>query len=815
LEYDVNVSASSDVYLDDALVDIQYASDAEFTQNIVSSGKVSVTLYPEFNNTTYSRFNVGDRRSGIFYVLLFQENSAPKSGRVLIGNTPKKMYHIKMEVKTKNTSTKIAFNTDTLIAFHYGMYSININDDYSIFDVNQCNYISPTANVPLCPLPRVDSISPSTNLIAGRDQIMTIKGKYFGKSRGAGYVSFTSADDTSGIIVNDLDSVDYRANTGSSVETWNDTVIKIKLPSRIYKNNLQDKMKVIGSGPFMVTNNWGNSPSSNITISHNYSTSLYNGKKRVTYLKEGNMNFKIGKTLSADTKAMIERALDEWSCRLNISLMVDSNSSNTIDSGKSPGAMATAPSYLILNDSMAILSQTKIAINTYTWSYVLPGTNIPSGQQDFYLAILHELGHALLLSHVNINPSLMYWFSPAGQTAGNRIDLRNSPNAVTDAQFIATESENKSLLTAKSGIDICPGTPLSPTNTHGSATSSWQVNIAWTDNSTDETGFVIERSNSGANNFTQVGTVSANSTSYTDNSVLPAQSYDYRVYSTNSFGASAKSNVATITTPAATLPTEPSSPQGSISSPRSILIQWADNSTNESGFIIERSTSPTSGFTQIGTVGSNVTTFTDATITQGSSYYYRVKAYNPLGSSMYSPVTAVTACLSSTGLATTATITGTYASSTSTTKQAQTITSSGSAIVSSGATLQAEATQTIGFRPGFSVKTGAIMTAHIVSVCGALKSELVDSSAIIKGKELPMISKINIFPNPTKGIIMVEIKGESFKFELYNSLGALVKKDEACNNQTQIDISNFATGMYFLEVKTKDNEQQTFTIVKE
>ena len=827
-EYDVNISASSDVYLMDALVDIQYASgDAlfssttEFTPNIVSSGKINVSLYPEFNNTTYSTFDVADRTSGIFYILLTQQLNDPNTGRVLIGSIPKKMCHVKMEVLNKNSNTKIAFNTDKSIVYlHWGFYSNNINDDYMSHIVfKNCIYNNPSDNVPLCPLPQITSILPSTDLIAGRDQIITITGTNFGKTRANGYVSFSSADDASGIIINDLDNYDYQINADNT-ESWTDTEIKIKLPSRIYKNNLQNTVKVIGSGPLMVTNNWGDSQTSNITISHNYTTALgsLSGKKFLTYLKDGSLKFRYGINVSDEAKVLIKRALDEWSCRLNVSLQIDPTSSNVIDFISSSGAMVTIPSWAPLTD-VAILNGSSININpVYTWSYKLPGTDIPYGQQDFYQLILHELGHALLLAHVNINPSLMYFDgnNAKGQTANNRIDLRNSLNTVSDAQFIATESQKKSLLSAKSVLDICPGNPLTPTNTHGSATSSWQINIAWTDNSNNETGFVIERSLSGANTFTQVGTVNANNTSYEDYTVLPSKSYDYRVYSTNDYGSSTKSNVATITTPAATLPSQPTVPHGSVSSPNSILIQWADNSTNETGYIIERSSSATSGFTQIGTVGSNVTTYTDATITQGISYYYRVKAYNPSGSSSYSDVILISACLYSNNysLPTKSTITGTYASGSNTTLQALTIQSSGNAIILSGAVLNAEALQTISFTPGFSIKEGATMSAHIIPACGTTKSGLDDNTAIVKGVELQTESKIAIFPNPTKGLITVQIKDESFKFELYNTQGAMVKKDEA-TNQAKIDLSNFGTGTFFLKVTTSNNAQQTFTILKE
>jgi hypothetical protein len=45
---------------------------------------------------------------------------------------------------------------------------------------------------------------------------------------------------------------------------------------------------------------------------------------------------------------------------------------------------------------------------TYTWNYSI-SCNVPANQYSFYHAIMHELGHILLLGHVNDTTQLMYW----------------------------------------------------------------------------------------------------------------------------------------------------------------------------------------------------------------------------------------------------------------------------------------------------------------------------------------------------------------------------------------------------------------------
>jgi len=63
---------------------------------------------------------------------------------------------------------------------------------------------------------------------------------------------------------------------------------------------------------------------------------------------------------------------------------------------------------------------------------------------------------------------------------------------------------------------------------------------------------------------------------------------------------------------------------------QSVALTWADNSLNETGFTVQRSTNG-GAFTNVGTVGPNVTTFTDATVARRTSYSYRVIANNMVG----------------------------------------------------------------------------------------------------------------------------------------------------------------------------------------
>ncbi len=66
-----------------------------------------------------------------------------------------------------------------------------------------------------------------------------------------------------------------------------------------------------------------------------------------------------------------------------------------------------------------------------------------------------------------------------------------------------------------------------------------------------------------------------------------------------------------------------------------INLSWTDNSSNEDGFKLERSTDGTT-FTPIALVGANVTTFANTGLGRNKRYYYRVRATNASGNSSYS-----------------------------------------------------------------------------------------------------------------------------------------------------------------------------------
>jgi hypothetical protein len=161
-----------------------------------------------------------------------------------------------------------------------------------------------------------------------------------------------------------------------------------------------------------------------------------------------------------------------------------------------------------------------------------------------------------------------------------------------------------------------------------------------------------------------------NNGTYVDTTVENYKAYTYKVCETTEQELNRCSNVETIealpsptptpttsptqtptASPLPSIPVAPSNVNVVASDCQEITITWNDNSSNEQGFKIDRSNTGT-GFTEVGSVEANVTTFVNR-LNQGGKRYYRVRAWNAAGET-FSPIASATTetCVSPTPTAT-------------------------------------------------------------------------------------------------------------------------------------------------------------------
>jgi len=182
--------------------------------------------------------------------------------------------------------------------------------------------------------------------------------------------------------------------------------------------------------------------------------------------------------------------------------------------------------------------------------------------------------------------------------------------------------------------------PAAPSNLAAAAVSGTQVNLTWTDNATNESGFRLYQSTDGVN-YTLLTTVGAGVTAYNWTGASVATAYSFRVTAYNAAGESAASNTATATTPS----TPPAAPTNLVATAAAngtqVNLTWTDNSTNETGFNVYLSADGVN-YTLLATAGAGSSAYTWTGASPGASYSFEVTAVNAVGESAASNTATVT-----------------------------------------------------------------------------------------------------------------------------------------------------------------------------
>jgi len=185
---------------------------------------------------------------------------------------------------------------------------------------------------------------------------------------------------------------------------------------------------------------------------------------------------------------------------------------------------------------------------------------------------------------------------------------------------------------------IIPPTNLNFTNavTAGTPASS-SLTVNWNDNATNETNYVLERSNDGSN-FTVIATLPANTASYNETGLTPNTQYYYRVKAINATESSIYTSNASVTTPPVpSAPTKPISPTPANGnnyvelSSGNLLLKWM-GSSNTTTYSVYFGTNP-QNLNNVGNIAYSATPSYQLTnLNTGTDYYWRIDASNALGS---------------------------------------------------------------------------------------------------------------------------------------------------------------------------------------
>jgi hypothetical protein len=178
--------------------------------------------------------------------------------------------------------------------------------------------------------------------------------------------------------------------------------------------------------------------------------------------------------------------------------------------------------------------------------------------------------------------------------------------------------------------------PAVPTDLAAVADAPTRVHLTWTDQSTDETAFEIERKAPGAD-FRPLATTSADIAVYDDTDVAPRTGYSYRVRAVNAIGRSAFTDPVRVVTPEA----PPDAPSDLVVSwskeAEELTFHWTDNSFNETRFRLEDSREG-GGFALRAYFSANVTSAVVGLSPGNARYDFRLRAENAVGASDHATV---------------------------------------------------------------------------------------------------------------------------------------------------------------------------------
>jgi hypothetical protein len=191
--------------------------------------------------------------------------------------------------------------------------------------------------------------------------------------------------------------------------------------------------------------------------------------------------------------------------------------------------------------------------------------------------------------------------------------FRKTGNKLSHSSFTTTVCATTGVVPRPAAPSGLKATPLF---------SGFRTDISWADNSTNETGFRVERSTAAMETWTLVATTGANATSLQYREYLGVeQPVCFRVFAVNSFGNSDPSN-----TDCPVVPATPTGLAAAVDPPRgnNVKLTWTDNSSVEDGYVVERYSEGQLA-SVVATLAANTTMYQDAGLAD-NTYGYWVRA---------------------------------------------------------------------------------------------------------------------------------------------------------------------------------------------
>lgn len=235
----------------------------------------------------------------------------------------------------------------------------------------------------------------------------------------------------------------------------------------------------------------------------------------------------------------------------------------------------------------------------------------------------YQSGTSMSSPHVAGAAALLKSYRPAlNMFQVREILLKTASPKVALAGLAVTEGRLD--IGAAMDYDLNASTPIQPSHLTASRINENRINLSWLDDSTIESGYLVEYRNHPAAGFSSRTTLAAGSTTWQDNTVRAGEGsyHAYRLRAFNSMGDSPPTASISLTVP----PLAPDNLRASnlSTSPR---LTWIDRSNQETSYRVERAVG-NSNFLQIAELPANSTQYDDPFLTTGTQYFYRVRAHS-------------------------------------------------------------------------------------------------------------------------------------------------------------------------------------------
>ncbi len=383
----------------------------------------------------------------------------------------------------------------------------------------------------------------STSIDASPAGVLTISGAGFGPAQGAGYVQFRNADNPGPDT-----APNYTQPLASDYLSWNDTQIKVRVPSYSTTGN------AAGTGNFQVFEDGGTSATSPsaLTVTYNVINTSYNNAEGVqTYRihlanRDGNGGYVLHYSPSfaaatganatsatpPDAQVAFETALQTWQCNTNMTrtmgaaTAVDATAADNLNvvrfaaANELPtgvlgvtysyhagcGATSTSITNWLLMETDYVFAP--VPYPGYTWNFT---NNTPTITQfDFPSVVLHELGHGEQLGHIISTAGVMNWSVTNGE-AKRTLDVSTDVAAAQDIiNYSTSATANGRCGLSAFTTSTCP-LPVVLTAFDARYQPGQGTRLSWaTASETGSLAFVVEsQDDPAANSWQQVARVAA------------------------------------------------------------------------------------------------------------------------------------------------------------------------------------------------------------------------------------------------------------------------------------------------------------------